>query len=45
MIYLMALTIRRFLTWAGCFLPFGLSASGKPVAPGTLTEWLLSLNE
>ena len=33
------------LTWAGCFLPFGLSASGKPVAPGTSTEWLLSLNE
>jgi hypothetical protein len=31
-------------TWAGCFLPRGLSASGTPVVPGTVTEWLLQLN-
>ena len=33
------------LTWAGCLLPFGLSASGMPVAPDTLTECLLSPSE
>ena len=41
----MAPAIPPLLTWAGCFLPYGLSAFGKPVAPGTLTDLVSGMVE